>query len=132
MGNVKKFVAERTRHKRQYDRRMNERQMQSRESKVVSSKALNASLVVTECSGTNGLIPQPPSPIPNLPPTKNDWDTVFCLLFDEYFNPPPRSVSPVPVAVAAPRAVDPVGAPSSTTIDQDVPSASTSPTIQEI
>nr|GEX62948.1 trans-resveratrol di-O-methyltransferase-like [Tanacetum cinerariifolium] len=52
MGNVKKYVAERTRHKREYDKRMNERQMQSRESKVVSSKALDASLVVTECSGT--------------------------------------------------------------------------------
>nr|GEV05295.1 reverse transcriptase domain-containing protein [Tanacetum cinerariifolium] len=52
MGNVKKPVAERTRHKRQYDRRMKERQMQSRESKVVSSKALDASLVVTECGGT--------------------------------------------------------------------------------
>ncbi|GJW41657.1 hypothetical protein Tco_0067502 [Tanacetum coccineum] len=47
MGNVKKSLAERTLHKRQYDRRMNERQMQSRESKVVSSKALDASLVVT-------------------------------------------------------------------------------------
>ncbi|GJS89229.1 hypothetical protein Tco_0771865 [Tanacetum coccineum] len=53
MGNVKKSVAERTRHKRQYDRRMKERQMQSRESKIVLSKALDASLVVTECSGTN-------------------------------------------------------------------------------
>ncbi|GJW00243.1 reverse transcriptase domain-containing protein [Tanacetum coccineum] len=52
MANVKKFVAERTHHKRQYDRRMKERQMQSRESKVVSSKALDASLVVTECSET--------------------------------------------------------------------------------
>ncbi|GKB27927.1 hypothetical protein Tco_0867328 [Tanacetum coccineum] len=52
MGNVQKSVAERTRHKRQHDRRMNERQMQSRESKVVSSKALDASLVVTQCSGT--------------------------------------------------------------------------------
>nr|GEU58250.1 retrovirus-related Pol polyprotein from transposon TNT 1-94 [Tanacetum cinerariifolium] len=52
MGNVKKSVAERTRHKRLYDRKMNERQIQSRESKVVSSKALDASLVVTECSGT--------------------------------------------------------------------------------
>nr|GEZ34082.1 Gag-Pol polyprotein [Tanacetum cinerariifolium] len=31
VGNVKKSVAERTRHKRQYDRRMKERQMQSRE-----------------------------------------------------------------------------------------------------
>ncbi|GKA90436.1 hypothetical protein Tco_0812306 [Tanacetum coccineum] len=30
------------------------------------------------------------------------------------------------------RAVDPAGLPSSTTIDQDVPSASTSPTNQEI
>ncbi|GJT34813.1 hypothetical protein Tco_0925232 [Tanacetum coccineum] len=49
---IKKTLAERTRHKRQYDRRMNERQMQSRESKVVLSKALDASLVVTECSGT--------------------------------------------------------------------------------
>ncbi|GJZ03699.1 retrovirus-related pol polyprotein from transposon TNT 1-94 [Tanacetum coccineum] len=35
-----------------YDRRMKERHMQSRESKVVSSKALDASLVVIECSGT--------------------------------------------------------------------------------
>ncbi|GJS64284.1 hypothetical protein Tco_0678848 [Tanacetum coccineum] len=52
MANVKKSVAERTHHKRQYDRRIKERQMQSRESKVVSSKALDASLVVTECSGT--------------------------------------------------------------------------------
>nr|GEW62325.1 reverse transcriptase domain-containing protein [Tanacetum cinerariifolium] len=52
MGNVKKSVAERTCHKRRYNRRMNERKMQSRESKVVSSKALNASLVVIECSET--------------------------------------------------------------------------------
>nr|GEX28488.1 hypothetical protein [Tanacetum cinerariifolium] len=37
-----------------------------------------------------------------------------------------------PVVVAAPKAVDPVGSPSSTTIDQDVPSASTSLTNQEI
>nr|GEW23085.1 hypothetical protein [Tanacetum cinerariifolium] len=236
MDNVKKSVAaERTHHKRQYDIRMNERHMQSRESKVVSSKALDDSLVVTECSRTKsdehitcsssgtyithvvdayirpinnqkssaeiskgyrfspnkfsvvdekpntprsclrwkstgrifkttglrciptgkmfidcttkvdskplngsndditnpyecdqtlnvstGLVPQPPSPIPNLPPTKNEWDTVFFSLFDEYFNPQPRAVSPVPAAVAAPRAVDPAGSPSSTTIDQDV------------
>ncbi|GJV11818.1 hypothetical protein Tco_1353359 [Tanacetum coccineum] len=52
MGNVKKSVAERTRHKRQYDRRMSERQMQSRESKDVLSKALDDSLVITECSRT--------------------------------------------------------------------------------
>ncbi|GKA93755.1 hypothetical protein Tco_0815741 [Tanacetum coccineum] len=38
--------------KRQYDRRVNKRPMQMQESKVVSSKALDASLVVTECRGT--------------------------------------------------------------------------------
>nr|GEY85259.1 hypothetical protein [Tanacetum cinerariifolium] len=80
----------------------------------------------------NGLVLQPPSPTPNLSPTKNDWDTVFFPLFDEYFNPPPRAVSLVLTDVAAPRAVDPAGLPSSTIIDQDVPSASTSLTIQEI
>nr|GEW89490.1 ribonuclease H-like domain-containing protein [Tanacetum cinerariifolium] len=37
-----------------------------------------------------------------------------------------------PVIVDAPRAVDPASSPSSTTIDQDVPSASTSPTNEEI
>ncbi|GJV81580.1 hypothetical protein Tco_1517450, partial [Tanacetum coccineum] len=44
----------------------------------------------------------------------------------------PRVILPDPEAIAAPRAVDPAGSPSSTTIDQDVPSASTSPTNQEI
>ncbi|GJY81625.1 hypothetical protein Tco_0494376 [Tanacetum coccineum] len=61
-----------------------------------------------------------------------DYEILFQTLFDEYFNPPPCAVSPDPVAVAAPRAVDPAGTPSSTTIDQDVPSASTLPTNQEI
>ncbi|GJV31764.1 hypothetical protein Tco_1392164 [Tanacetum coccineum] len=52
MSNVKKSFAERTRHKRQYDRRVNKRQMHTQESKVDTSKALNAVLVVTESSGT--------------------------------------------------------------------------------
>nr|GEU64783.1 bulb-type lectin domain-containing protein [Tanacetum cinerariifolium] len=50
------------------------------------------------------------------------YEILFQHLFDEYFNPPPRTVSPVLAAVAAPRVVDPAGSPSSTTIDQDVPS----------
>ncbi|GKD89160.1 retrovirus-related pol polyprotein from transposon TNT 1-94 [Tanacetum coccineum] len=49
---------------------------------------------------------------------------------DEYFNPPPSVVSLVPAA-AAPRPADPTGTPSSTTIDQDAPSPSTSQTPQE-
>ncbi|GKC37906.1 retrovirus-related pol polyprotein from transposon TNT 1-94 [Tanacetum coccineum] len=52
MESVKKTIDERAQHKREYDNRVNERQMQSKEGKVDSSKALDASLVVTECSGT--------------------------------------------------------------------------------
>ncbi|GJS22018.1 hypothetical protein Tco_0450650 [Tanacetum coccineum] len=60
MENVKKSVAERARHQRQYERRVNNRQMQTQESKIDTGsaldadpcKALDASLVVTECNGT--------------------------------------------------------------------------------
>ncbi|GJT82704.1 hypothetical protein Tco_1057046 [Tanacetum coccineum] len=52
MGNVKKSVAERTHHQRQYDRRMNKRQIQTQESKTDTGKALDAELVVTESSRT--------------------------------------------------------------------------------
>ncbi|GJZ28744.1 putative reverse transcriptase domain-containing protein [Tanacetum coccineum] len=62
-------------------------------------------------------VPQPPY----IPPTKNDQDRLFQPMFDEYFNPPPSSVSSVQAA-AAPRPVDPASSPSSTTIDQDAPS----------
>nr|GEY62505.1 hypothetical protein [Tanacetum cinerariifolium] len=52
-------------------------------------------------------------------------------MFDKYFNPPPSVVSLI-LATAAPRPADPTGIPSSTTIDQDAPSPSTSQTPQEI
>ncbi|GKG08025.1 hypothetical protein Tco_0333857, partial [Tanacetum coccineum] len=53
MGNVKKFIAERTRHQRQYDRRVNKRQMQTQESKVDKGKALDTDLVDTESIRTH-------------------------------------------------------------------------------
>ncbi|GJY36514.1 hypothetical protein Tco_0421892 [Tanacetum coccineum] len=53
MGNVKKPVAERTRHKRQYDIRVSKRQMQTHTSKVDSSKALDADLVAWKAMGQN-------------------------------------------------------------------------------
>ncbi|GJS28228.1 hypothetical protein Tco_0488848 [Tanacetum coccineum] len=52
MGDVKKSVAERTHHQRQYDRRVNKRQMHTQKSKVDTGKALDADLVVTKSSGT--------------------------------------------------------------------------------
>ncbi|GJQ93783.1 hypothetical protein Tco_0004922 [Tanacetum coccineum] len=76
------------------------------------------------------LMPNPSSPTSYIPPTKKDWDTLFQPMFDEYFNPPPSVVSLVPTIVA-PRHADPIGTPSSTTIDQDAPSPITSQTLQE-
>ncbi|GJV58454.1 hypothetical protein Tco_1459459 [Tanacetum coccineum] len=52
MESVKKSIDERALHKREYDIWVNERQMQTTEDKVDSSKALDASLVDTESSGT--------------------------------------------------------------------------------
>ncbi|GJT14440.1 retrovirus-related pol polyprotein from transposon TNT 1-94 [Tanacetum coccineum] len=52
MKSIKKSINKRAQLKRQYDKRVNKRLMQMQESKVVSSKALDASLVVTECRGT--------------------------------------------------------------------------------
>ncbi|GJW56023.1 hypothetical protein Tco_0102754 [Tanacetum coccineum] len=48
MGNVKKSVAERTRHQRQYERRVNKRHMQTQESKIDTGKAVDNGLVVME------------------------------------------------------------------------------------
>ncbi|GKG58890.1 hypothetical protein Tco_0602599, partial [Tanacetum coccineum] len=52
MESVKKLIDERALQKREYDIRVNERQIQTTEDKVGSSKALDASLVNTESSGT--------------------------------------------------------------------------------
>ncbi|GJX99236.1 hypothetical protein Tco_0356255 [Tanacetum coccineum] len=52
LGNVKKSVAERTRHQRQYERRVNKRQMQTQESKIHTGKAVDNGLVVMESNGT--------------------------------------------------------------------------------
>ncbi|GJV82187.1 retrovirus-related pol polyprotein from transposon TNT 1-94 [Tanacetum coccineum] len=77
-----------------------------------------------------GFVKNPPSTTPYVPPTKNAWDFLFHPMFDEYFNPSPSVVSPVPAA-AAPRPADPTSSPSSTSIDQVAPFVSTLSTIQE-
>ncbi|GJW79187.1 hypothetical protein Tco_0140869 [Tanacetum coccineum] len=91
-------------------------------------------LRIFPCSFSNlvdrRLVPQSPSPTPNVPPTKNDWDSLFCPMFDEYFNPSPSVVQPVLVAGVQEPVVS-TGTPSSTRIDQDTPSTSTSQTTQE-
>ncbi|GKF38186.1 hypothetical protein Tco_0118247 [Tanacetum coccineum] len=56
MGNVKKSIAERTRHQRQYDRRVNKRQMQTQESNIDTGKSVDADWVVTESSRTESKV----------------------------------------------------------------------------
>ncbi|GJY27252.1 retrovirus-related pol polyprotein from transposon TNT 1-94, partial [Tanacetum coccineum] len=77
-----------------------------------------------------GLVPNPVLQQPFNPPNRNDWDRLFQPMFDEYFNPPLSTVSPVQVAVT-PRDVDIASSPSSTTIDLDAPSTSSSSTKQQ-
>ncbi|GKE71033.1 hypothetical protein Tco_1529105, partial [Tanacetum coccineum] len=62
-------------------------------------QTLNVSVGTLNLSA--GLVPQPPSPTPFVPPTRNDWDTLFQPLFDEYFNPPPSVDHPVPEVAAS-------------------------------
>nr|GEX69901.1 hypothetical protein [Tanacetum cinerariifolium] len=79
---------------------------------------------------SSGLVQKPPFTKPCVPPTKSDWDILFQPMFDEYFNPPLSVASPVPAVVAS-EPVDPTGTSSSTSINQDTPSPSTSQTHQE-
>ncbi|GJY75985.1 integrase, catalytic region, zinc finger, CCHC-type containing protein [Tanacetum coccineum] len=79
---------------------------------------------------SSGIVPQPPASTPFIPPTRNDCDTLLQPLFDEYFLPPPCVDHPVPEVAASEPFVS-TGTPSSTTVDQDSPSPSTSQTPQE-
>ncbi|GKC65663.1 retrovirus-related pol polyprotein from transposon TNT 1-94 [Tanacetum coccineum] len=87
--------------------------------------------LLTPATHTSGLVPNPPSPTPSVPLTKKDWEILFPLMFDEYFSPPTSVASLVPTVVAL-VLVDSTGTPSSTSVDQDAPSPSTSQTPQEI
>ncbi|GJW91183.1 retrovirus-related pol polyprotein from transposon TNT 1-94 [Tanacetum coccineum] len=96
-----------------------------------SEPALHEMVLATICSG---LVPNPPPSTPFVPPSRSDWDILFQPMFDELFNPPPSVDPPAPEVIAplaevvAPEPVDSTDSPSSTTVDQDAPSASHSQT----
>ncbi|GJX75189.1 retrovirus-related pol polyprotein from transposon TNT 1-94 [Tanacetum coccineum] len=75
---------------------------------------------------SSGLVPNLVPATPYVPPTNKELEILFQPMFDEYMEPPrvERPVSPAP-AVSVP--VNSAGTPSSTTIDQDAPSPSHSP-----
>ncbi|GKC59714.1 hypothetical protein Tco_1087312 [Tanacetum coccineum] len=86
--------------------------------------------LITPGTINSGLVQNIPSPTPAVPPTKNDWDSLFQPMFDEYFKPPPNVDHPVP-EVPTPVLVTSTSSPSSTTVDQDAPSTSTSQNTSE-
>ncbi|GKE71987.1 hypothetical protein Tco_1530059 [Tanacetum coccineum] len=73
-----------------------------------------------------GLVPNLVPVAPYVPSTNKELEILFQPMFDEYLDPPhvERPVSPAR-AVSVP--VTSAGTPSSTTIDQDAPSLSHSP-----
>nr|GEZ36851.1 integrase, catalytic region, zinc finger, CCHC-type, peptidase aspartic, catalytic [Tanacetum cinerariifolium] len=92
---------------------------------------------MTPATISSGLVPKPTSSTPFVPTSRNDWDLLFQLLFDELLNPSP-SVDPPAPEVIAPIAVvialEPsksTGSPSLITVDQAVPSPSKSQTTPE-
>ncbi|GJR69178.1 retrovirus-related pol polyprotein from transposon TNT 1-94 [Tanacetum coccineum] len=78
--------------------------------------------VMTPTTSGSGLVPNIIPQQPCNPPNRDDWDSLFQPLFDEYFNPPTIAVSPGLVAAAL-RVVGITDSPVSTSIDQDAPSS---------
>ncbi|GKE69556.1 retrovirus-related pol polyprotein from transposon TNT 1-94, partial [Tanacetum coccineum] len=75
---------------------------------------------------SSGLVPNSVPVAPYVPPTNKELEILFHPMFDEYMEPPrvERPVSPSPAVQVS---VNSAGTPSSTTIDQDAPSLSHSP-----
>ncbi|GKC29367.1 hypothetical protein Tco_1036661, partial [Tanacetum coccineum] len=72
---------------------------------------------------STGLVSNPVSQQPCIPPNRDDWDRLFQPIFDEYFNPPPIAVSLVQEASAL-RAEVLADSPVSTSINKDALSTS--------
>nr|GEY67334.1 hypothetical protein [Tanacetum cinerariifolium] len=80
---------------------------------------------MTPATPSSGLILNPPLSVLFVPLSSYEWDLVFQPVFDELFSPVASVASPVPVE-EAPAHVESIRSPSSTTVDQDAPSPSTS------
>ncbi|GJW87999.1 retrovirus-related pol polyprotein from transposon TNT 1-94 [Tanacetum coccineum] len=84
---------------------------------------------MTPATISSGLVPNPPPSTPFVPPSRTDWDLLFQPLFDELLNLPSSVDHPSPEVIALiieAVALEPAastGLPSSTTVEQDVPSA---------
>nr|GEU48396.1 hypothetical protein [Tanacetum cinerariifolium] len=85
-----------------------------------------APIFLTPGQISSGLVPNSVPAAPYVPPINKDLEILFQPMFDEYLEPHrvERPVSPAPAVQVS---VNSAGTPSSTTIDQDAPSPSISP-----
>nr|GEV24299.1 hypothetical protein [Tanacetum cinerariifolium] len=80
---------------------------------------------MTHATPNSGLVPNPPPSAMFVPPSRKEWYLVFQPVFDEFYSPP-ASVASLVSVVEAPAPVESTSSPSSTSVDQDAPSLSTS------
>nr|GEV66555.1 hypothetical protein [Tanacetum cinerariifolium] len=96
-----------------------------------SGPALNE---MTPATISSGLVQKSSSSTPYVPPSRNDWDLLFQLMFDKLLNPSPSVDHQAPEVIASiadvipPVLAESTGSPSSTTVDQDAPLPSKSHT----
>nr|GEU80108.1 putative ribonuclease H-like domain-containing protein [Tanacetum cinerariifolium] len=102
--------------------------------RTISGPALNE---MTPGTISSGLVQKYSSSTLYVPPSRNNRDLLFQPMFNELLNPPPsvdhqapEVIAPI-VDVIPPVQADSTGSPSSTTVDQDVPSLSKSHTTIE-
>nr|GEW83300.1 hypothetical protein [Tanacetum cinerariifolium] len=107
---------------------------------AMASEQSSSGPVLNEMTPTtisSGLVHKSSSSTPYVPPSRNDWDLLFQLMFDELLNPSPSVDHHAPEVIASiadvipPVQADSIGSPSSTTVDQDASSLSKSHTKTE-
>nr|GEW88056.1 hypothetical protein [Tanacetum cinerariifolium] len=94
----------------------------------INAKNLEPALhEMTHATISSGLVPNPTSSTPFVPPSRTDWDMLFQSLFNELLTPLPSVDHRAPevialiVEVVALEPAASTGSPSSTIVDQDAP-----------
>ncbi|GKD21638.1 hypothetical protein Tco_1223341 [Tanacetum coccineum] len=96
-----------------------------------TTKEPNESWKLFTFNSMSWLVPNPVPVAPYVPPTNKELEILFQPMFDEYLKPL-RVERPVSPAAAVLVPVISAGTPSFTTIDQDAPSPSHSPSSSEL
>nr|GEU91640.1 retrovirus-related Pol polyprotein from transposon TNT 1-94 [Tanacetum cinerariifolium] len=75
---------------------------------------------MTPATISSGLVQKPSSLTPYVPPSRNDWDLLFQLMFDELLNPSPSVAIQAPKVIAPIADVIPPKQAESTDVEEDI------------